>query len=341
MGYRGNMRKKILIIVVLIVIIIGFIYVIDNGEAQKLYSKKFFLMDTTVEIKVSDSKEAKKIVDSTIDLMEDWAVKLDHYNEDSLVRKINEMDGKDVSLSSDFYYLLEEIVKYAELTDGAFDPTISPLIDLWGFGNGSYRVPTSAEIKERLELVDYRALKIDQKANSISLPASMEIDLGAAAKGFIIDRAYDYLKKQGIDSFFINAGGNIRVSGENRIKNRPWIIGIRRPRSQNKVYKDYILEFSQGGLATSGDYERYFIEDNIRYSHLIDPRTGYPARELQAVTIYAPDALTADIISTAVFISGWEKGKKIIENLPKIAGFLVRDGEIWYSDNFKTLFVRN
>ena len=152
----------------------------------------------------------------------------------------------------------------------------------------------------------------------------MKVDLGGMAKGFIVDKGIETLGETGIESAFINAGGNIRVLGP-KYEDRPWHIGIRKPQQKGEIFSKHIIALKEGSVATSGDYERYFTVAGRRYSHLIDPRTGYQARGMQSVTIYAPDALSADILSTAIFIMGQDKGQKLINKMPSIEGFMVED----------------
>jgi len=338
----GKMKKKIAIIIILLIITISLFLILQQSEnKEKLYTKKIFVMDTTVEIKVISENNANDIISESIKIMEDWNKRLDRYNNNSVISKINNNGKAGVEVSSEMIKLFLSLKEYAKLTEGNFDPTIAPLIDIWGFGEGDNKIPDKNDIKSALQLVNYNDIKIDKGKNKIYLPEESKIDLGAVAKGFIIDKVYEYLKENNIDNFFINAGGNIRVSGLNTLKNRKWTIGIRKPRSNNQIYEDYILEISKGAIATSGDYERYFIKENKRYSHLLNPNTGYPARELQSVTIYSSNAISADILSTALFIMGWDKARKEIKKYENIAGLLIKDGEIWYSEDFKEIFTKN
>ena len=338
----GKMKNKIAIITILLIISISLLLILEQNENKsELYTEKVFLMDTEVEIKVISKKDVKDIISESIKIMKEWNGKLDRYNNNSIIYKINHNGENGVEVSSETTKLFKDLKRYAKLTEGNFDPTIAPLIDIWGFGEGNNKIPDKNDIKSVLNLVNYNDIKIDKDKNKIFLPEKSQIDLGATAKGFIIDKVYEYLKENNIDNFFINAGGNIRVSGINTIKNRKWTIGIRKPRANNQVFQDSILGISKGAIATSGDYERYFIKNDKRYSHLLDPNTGYPARELQSVTIYSSDAMSADIFSTALFIMGWDKAKKEIKKSKNIAGLLIKDGEIWYSEDFKDIFTNN
>ena len=340
MGCPGKMNKKITIIIIFLIIAVSlFISLSSEKNNNKLYSKKRFLMDTTVEIKVVGSKKSNNIINETFEVMKEWEEELNRYHKNSLVFKLNRNSQNGIKVSDQKIKLFQEIKKYAKLTDGYFDPTIAPLIDLWGFGKETNQIPAQNDIKSALQLVDYNDIKVDEEENKIYLPKKTKIDLGAVAKGYIIDRAYEFLKANNINNFFINAGGNIRVSGMNTSENRLWNIGISKPRDSSQIYKNYILSISEGAVATSGDYERYFIKNSKRYSHLINPKTGYPSQELQSVTIYTSKAISADIFSTSLFIMGWDKAKERIKNSDEIAGLLIKEGEIWYSDDFKDIFA--
>jgi FAD:protein FMN transferase len=301
-------------------------------EESELYAETRFFMDTTVTIKVVESEEiAGKAINEAFNIMETWANQLDRFSPSSTIWKINENNGKGVEVSPELIDLLNTARRFAALSYGAFDHTIAPLMDLWGFGGNEQRVPRDVEIQSILPDINYQRLSLEIERKMVFLPVNMKIDAGGMAKGFIIDKGIETLLAQGIESAYINAGGNIRVIGNNKDSGRPWQIGIRKPREPGQIYQNYILAIKEGSVATSGDYERFFIADGVRYSHLLDPRTGYPAREMQSATIYAEDALQADILSTAVFVSGWEEGIKLMESLPGIEGLLVKEGEIWMS----------
>lgn len=336
MGFPGKYNN---IVIIFIVILIITFFIIHNQEQDNLYSESKFLMDTSVTIKFyANKKQSASIIQETFKVMENWAVILDRFNRDSVIYRINNNAGiRPVKVSVEVFRLLQLTVDYARLSDGAFDPTVAPLIDLWGFGKEKQKVPKQEDIHKTFKRIGYNKIKFNQEENTIYLPAGMELDLGAVAKGFIIDQGIDKLRELGVKSAYINGGGNIRVIGT-KITGAPWHIGIRKPR-QNAIYNQYKLELNQGSVATSGDYERYFVENGKRYSHLIDARTGYQARDFQAVTIYAPEALVADILSTVVFISGKEKGKQIINKLDGIEGLLVSEDNIWLSSHFEALLA--
>jgi len=221
------------------------------------------------------------------------------------------------------FTLLVHSLHIAELSEGYFDPTVLPLVELWGFATGNPHLPDDQDVKESLRQVDFRKVNVSQ--NRIDKPIEVQFDLSGIAKGMIVDLIRDFLSEGGYKNFLINAGGDIYVSGLTKEKKK-WRIAI-----QDPVHKDRysgILEKSNVAIVTSGDYEQFFIEDGVKYNHLLNPKTGYPLSDLRSVTIIAEDTVFADGVATAVFIMGSERGYSFLlkNNIP---GFLVYsvDGE--------------
>ena len=180
---------------------------------------------------------------------------------------------------------------------GDFDISVYPLKQLWGFTDRSYRVPSAEEIQHILKLVGMNIIK--QEGNRLILPSGMKLDWGGIAKGYGIDRAAHSLKTLGIDRGFINAGGDLFCWGTNP-DNQPWHIGIKHPRTDGFAG---VLSLTNIGTATTGDYQRYFIRDGIRYHHIFNPHTGFPASGKQSVTVIGPDTTICDALATALFVS--------------------------------------
>jgi thiamine biosynthesis lipoprotein len=193
---------------------------------------------------------------------------------------------------------------------------------LWKFDEDlEKKVPTPAEIKERLKLVDYRKIIVDHEKSTVYLAKKgMRISLGGIAKGYAVDRAVAILRKAGFPDAIVQAGGDLMCSGSKN--GNPWVTGIRDPRGpRDAVFARMLL--TNHAFSTAGDYERFFILDGKRYHHIIDPRTGYPATASRSVTIYAPNAFLADAVDDAVFILGWEKGFQLIDKLDDVGAVVV------------------
>lgn len=226
-----------------------------------------------------------------------------------------------VKVSPDFYLVIEKALSYAALSGGAFDPTIAPLTDLWGFFGQEYNIPDRSELENALRLVDFRQVDIDAGQLKIYLPLpGMGLELGGIAKGYIVDRALELLRDAGVEHAFVNAGGDIALIGP-KPDGTPWRIGVRHPRRQNEIIA--VIPAVGGAVATSGDYQRRFEEGDLYFHHLLDPESGQPARELVSVTVVAPTALEADALSTAVFILGPEEGMALLESLEGVEGILI------------------
>jgi thiamine biosynthesis lipoprotein len=241
------------------------------------------------------------------------------------ILRVNEAAGvRPVPVSADVRDVLKTARQISEWTDGKFDVTFGVLSGLWKFDHDQDNViPDMREVRRRLPLIDYRAIKIDDTAGTVFLMRKgMSMHLGGIGKGYAIDRGADILRGRGFRHFLIQAGGDMYVAG---LKDgHPWRLGIQDPRGPaNHTFAE--LDLSDGTFSTSGDYERYFIKNGRRYHHILDPATGEPARGSRSVTIVANRAVIADGLSTGVFILGPQAGMALIERLPDVEGVIVSD----------------
>jgi thiamine biosynthesis lipoprotein len=210
----------------------------------------------------------------------------------------------------------------ARASGGAFDPTILPLTRLWSFDTGG-RLPSEAEIQQARRFVDWRRIQVDSSGRT-SLPPGFGLDLGGIAQGAVVDLLGAYLEKQGRHDWLVEASGDILISGLKRGKD-PWTVAIRHPRKSD-AYVGIVKLGQKGrklGIVTSGDYERFFEKDGVRYHHILDPATGYPARGLISVTIIAPTCTQADVLSTTVLVLGREKGLALLDSWGGVEGLLI------------------
>lgn len=297
------------------------------GRTKKV-SRTDFLMTTVVESLVY-TRDRRHAEDALSDAYQEAArleKLLDRYRATSDVGKINEAAGlSPVDVSNATYEVIARALEIAALTDGAFDITIAPLVDLWGFGTGDTHIPDQDALQAALAKVDYRQVVPDREDMSVFLAQpGMKLDLGGIAKGYIVDKAAEALLAKGVTSAYFDAGGDIRVIGE-KPDGSPWRIGIRHPRNRNKLIAH--VDLKNQAIVTSGDYERYFTADGVRYHHILDPKTGMPTREIISATVIAPDALTADALSTGIFVLGLERGLALIESLPGVEAIIITADE--------------
>lgn len=283
------------------------ILLLSGCGQQPLHRDTRVLMGTFVEV-VSPDARAAKIAFDEIGRVEGL---LSKYRPDSEIARLNRA-GR-LKVSAETYALLKRAKEFCRSSGGALDITVGPLVDIWGFSNKKYRVPAPSEIKEALTAVGFEKIILSDADNSVELAGTgVKIDLGAVAKGYAVDCAAEKIRQAGVKACLINAGGQISCLGDN--SGRPWKIAVRRPRSRGA---SEIIELKDRSAATSGDYEQYFTVGDKRYSHILDPRTGYPADSgVISVTITAPGGFSADALSTAVFVLGRQKGGELVKKYP-------------------------
>lgn len=291
-----------------------------------------FLMDTVVEIRVT-GRNAKAAIDAAFAEMERVEKVFSRHFEDSIVARINQQAGQWVDVTDEVIALLQKALEYSELSDGAFDVTVGRLIDLWGFGSGSNRVPSHTEIVQALTTVGYRGVEIDLSKKRVRIPSGTVLDLGGIAKGYAVDQGRKVLEAKGVKSGMIYAGGDITTIGA-KADGSAWRVGVQHPRQSTELIA--IIEMKNKTIVTSGDYERFFMDNGTRYHHILDPRTGYPASDVISVTIYGGQATDADALSTTVFVLGAERGKAFIESLPGYEALIVdQSGNVWVSSGLE------
>lgn len=275
-------------------------------QARPLYKDTQVLMGTFVEV-TSPDRRASAIVFDEIKRLESL---LSKYREESETAKLNKF-GK-IKASPETFYAVKKAKEIYEITAGVFDVTVGPLVDLWGFTDKDYRVPDDAEIKGALKRVGSDKIILDEAQSVIQFAVSgMRIDLGAIAKGYILDCAVKKLKENGITSCLINAGGQVIALGGKPPDGRPWKVAIRKAR-KNEFSGS--VDLKDNSVSTSGDYEQYFIKGGSRYAHIINPKTGYPVNSgILSVTVIAPSGLDADALSTSIFLLGRQKGEELAE----------------------------
>lgn len=248
--------------------------------------------------------------------------------------------GAPVGVPAELIGLLKRGIALGDLTGGAFDITWGALWGLWDFSGESTGVPPMEERRRRAARVDYRRVSIDEEAGAVGLDAGMVIGLGGLAKGHALDRAAALLDARGVGTYSLSAGGQVLVRGLR--DGRAWRVGIRDPRGQESDYFG-VVEVVDRSVSTSGDYERFFIVDGVRYHHILDPRTGSPpARGLRSATVIAADATTADALSTALMVMGGDRGLALVESLPEVEAVVVdARGEVSLSSGARVAFVRD
>ncbi|MET0008750.1 MAG: FAD:protein FMN transferase [Candidatus Thiodiazotropha sp. 6PLUC4] len=287
-----------------------------------------------VELWHKDRQMGELAVTAVMDEFRRLDEKLSPYKESSELSLLNRMAAEGaVSISGELFHLLEESQKYAELTEGAFDITFASIGHQYDYRKG--KKPSQEITTQTLPLIDYRHILLKPEEQSVMFrKRGVRIDLGGIAKGYAVDKGIELLRERGIEHALISAGGDSRLIGDHQ--GRPWHIGIQAPRNREAMAA--VLPLSDSAISTSGDYERFFEAEGIRYHHIITPKTGSSAREVQSVTILGPNATRTDALSTSIFVLGAKAGMAMVNRLDDIEAVIIdNQGQLLSSDGLESL----
>ena len=341
---EANMRKKILLLIIVLVTI----YLSSCSKLENLpymnfgtepYENVDYAMGTVISQRIySNNAEeiSKKVMDKIRQIEEDMTIN----KPGGEINRLNDSAGRDfVKLSEDTLYVLEKAKEFSKISNGAFDVTVGPIVKEWGVFTDNPSVPSMERLQDLLNLVNYEDIIIDKNMPGAKLQKNGQlVDLGGIAKGFAADEAIDIYKQHNVKSAFINIGGNIVLLGD-KPDGSLWKVGVRNPRGPEGSYIG-IISAKDKAIVSSGDYQRYFEKDGIRYHHIIDPRTGYPSDSgLIGTTIVSELSIDADALSTATFVLGLEKGMDLIEKIEGVeAIFITRDKKVYITGGLVNSF---
>lgn len=302
--------------------------------------KEAYVLGTVIQLKVYGNK-AEKAIDESIIRLNEIDDRMSVFKEFSDISRINKNAGVEAQVvNEDTYYVIEKAFEYAKLSQGAFDPTIRPLVNLWGVWTEHAKVPSKEEIAAELQYVNYKDIILNGTNSSIKLSKEKQcLDVGAIAKGYAADEVKQILKEDAIKSAIIDLGGNIFALGK-KFDGSLWNIGIQHPLSSRGKFVG-IVSFADKSVVTSGNYERYFIQEGKRYHHIIDPRTGYPSENgIISATIISDYSIDGDGLSTCVYVLGPQKAMKLIEGIRGVDAIVITEDRKVYvtsgiKDNFK------
>jgi len=318
MGFLRTIQGKVVVVICVVIAVLLSMVIIQKYRLKPLKQTEM-IMGTLVEITVIPANE--KAIREAFEALKKVDALMSTYKEDSEISILNR-EAK-AQVSGETLEVIEDAIKFSNLTDGAFDITCRPLINLWKKAKKEEKVPSEMEIEEAISLVDYQRIILE--GNQIRLEKKgMQIDLGGIAKGYAVDKAIEALKKNGIKRALVNAGGDLYALGTDP-QGEKWQIGVQDPRDEDKIID--IIKVKDKAVATSGDYRRYFTLEGKRFSHIVNPKTGLTVQDVpMSVTIIGPDATTTDALSTGVFVLGPEEGMKLIESLPEVEGMIISEG---------------
>lgn len=336
-----KVRVSIAIISLIIITGLSYIFFFNNSNDtsagnESSSSESVFLMDTLVEIKIFGNN-SREIVDKGTERLKEIDRKMSTTDSSSDISKINNNPGEEIEVSEDTFLVIQKALEYAEKSEGKYDPTVGPLVNLWGIGTEEAQVPSEKDINSVLEKIDYNSVTLNEDKKTVKLEKEgMSLDLGGIAKGYAADEI-EKLVKANYDnpSAYVNLGGNVLVVGK-KADGSLWNIGIQDPR-KNRGSVMASLETEDKTIVTSGNYERYFEENGEIYHHIFDPDTGRPVRNnLTSVSIVTDNSLQGDALSTTLYIMGLEKGLDFIENTEDTeALFITDDDKIIFSSGLE------
>lgn len=328
-----TIKEKKLSIMNHIILIIFSVAIISCNTKDNIYKRSILSMGTTLEIQIqtSDFAKADSAIDQAFAEMQRLNDKYTVYITDSYLNKINSSDFFD--LDDETFFLLKKCEYYNIISRGAFDPAIGNIIKALGFDNTDDETIPEDSIYNYIEKNNWKLIELTSDKKIIK-PEHLRINLGAIAKGYAVDRIFDIIKSFGFDIFLINAGGEIKCSGKD------WEVGIQHPRKKDQIVG--IIKINDLAVATSGDYERYKIQNGKRINHIFNPINGKVADQCQSVTVIAGNTLDADALATAVFVLGPIQGLKLIEETHNTEALIVdKDGQFYRSSGLKKYYFGN
>ncbi|WP_217447769.1 FAD:protein FMN transferase [Maribellus comscasis] len=306
-------------------------------SSQEKYTRVLKLMGSRFDITVvADSEtEGNKYIDLAVAEISRIEKMISSWDTLSETAKIVENAGiQPVKVDEELFDLIGRSIKISELTSGAFDISYASMDRIWKFDGSMKERPTKEEVAASVSKVGYKNIIFDPQNQTVFLKnKGMRIGFGALGKGYAADKAKQLLISKGVKAGIINASGDLTTWGTQPDKT-PWMVGITNPLNKNKVFSWFPLDNSS--VVTSGNYEKYVEFNGIKYTHIIDPRTGWPVSGLTSVSIFAPKAELADALATSVFVMGKETGLDFINQLPGVECVIVDDqGKIYNSENIK------
>ncbi len=309
-------------------------------SAQVQVRREMNLMHSpsSVVVVASDSATANLRIDEVVaefqrieDLISEW-------NPNSEISAINRNAGiQPIRVSKEVFDFIERSLVISEITDGAFDLSWASLRNLWKFDGSPQQMPTESEVKESVQFIGYQNIQLDKAQQTVFLKEKgMKLGTGGNGQGFGVDKSIELLKKKGVKGALVNASGDIYAYGK-QADGTAWKVGVSNPLDKTKVFA--LLDLEEMALTTAGNYEKFIEYKGEKYSHIIDPRTGYPALGVQSVSVYSKSAELSDALDTALFILGPQNALYLVEQIPEVECVIVdKNNKIFYSHGIKKEF---
>jgi thiamine biosynthesis lipoprotein len=305
------------------------------AHSQIAHKRKLVLLSSPFELTVvaNDTIQANILIDQGIAEVKRIENVISDWIPTTLISEINKNAGiRPVKVTPELYDLVERAIKISEITSGAFDISYASMDRIWKFDGSMKAMPTDEAIKKSVAKIGYKKIILDAQERTIFLQeAGMKLGLGGIGQGFIADKVHELLQSKGCQSGLINVSGDIKAWGK-QPNGELWTVGIINPVNKNKVFATFPLDNS--AVETSGNYEKYVTFNGKRYSHIIDPRTGYPSSGVVSVSVFAKQTEVADALATGVFVLGVDVGLNLVNQLKGIGCIIVDDqGKVHASNN--------
>ena len=319
------------------------VLIVSSSSAQIVHSKKTFMLGSPFEMTVvaTDTIQANQYISQAIEEVKRIEHLISDWIPTTQISKVNQNAGiVPVKVDQEVFELIERAIKISKLTNGAFDISYASMDKIWKFDGSMTSMPSEEMIKKSVAKIGYKNIVLDKPNQTIFLKlVGMKLGLGGIGQGYIADKVKAFLVANGCSSGIVNVSGDINAWGK-QINQKPWTVGIINPMNKNKVFATFPLENSS--VETSGNYEKYVIFNGIRYSHIIDPRTGYPTQGVVSVSVFAKQTEIADALATGIFVLGVEVGLDLVNQLKGIECIIVDDkGKIHASKGIDIKKYRN
>lgn len=300
---------------------------------------RFDSMGTVITVELPASDAANDAVAAVREVFADVEATANEWRPGTALSEINAHAGTPTATPAPVRELLRRSLDVARTSDGAFDPTWAAMWGLWDFRADPPKLPDPAVLAERVKLIDWTRVVVDEDAGTVLLPEpGMKLGLGGIAKGWALDRSAAELRRRGFTDFVISAGGQVMAGGHKG--DHAWRVGLRDPRGARDD-SFAMIEVTDASVSTSGDYEQYFELDGVRYHHILDPDTGWPAKGVRSATVLCSDATLADGLSTALVVQGVERGLALAERLEDVEAVIVdASGEVHTTSGLTDRLVR-
>ncbi len=303
-----------------------FLIVTLSSFGQITHKRKLSMLGSPLEVTVvaKDSVEGNYYIDLAVAEVKRVEYLISDWIPTTQISQVNKNAGiKAVKVDKEVFDLVGRAIKVSQITSGAFDISYASMDKIWKFDGSMKTMPTEEAIKKSVSKIGYKNIVLDPKEQTIFLKMEgMKLGLGGIGQGYIADKIKELLQSKGCISGIVNVSGDINTWGK-QIDGKPWTVGIVNPMNKNKVFATFPLENS--AVETSGSYEKYVVFNGIRYAHIIDPRTGYPAQGVVSVSVFAKQTEIADALATGIFVLGVEVGLDLVNQLKGIECIMVDD----------------